>query len=251
MFEQSTLPNAPRRLWATCIGLSGQALVVTGLVMAPLIWPQTIERVAYATALATPGPPPAPPPKGSGARPQHRSATLRAARRDAFVAPVAVPTHAAIIVDPPPEVGNFGVPGGVQGGLEGGVPGGVLGSFVPDVRSAVVERPPEPVHVAAPMPAAVQRIVISGGKVNPAVPVFRPDPVYPPIARSMRVSGVVELVGVIGTDGRIRELRVIKGHPLLARAALDAVARWIYKPTLLNDKPVEVEAPITVTFRLN
>lgn len=67
----------------------------------------------------------------------------------------------------------------------------------------------------------------------------------------MRVSGVVELIGVIGTDGRIKELRVKSGHPLLARAALEAVARWIYKPTRLNGSPVEVEAPITVTFRLN
>jgi protein TonB len=228
--------------------LSGEALLVAGLALAPLIWPQVIPRVAYATALATPGPPPAPPPKGSGVRPQRRSAIVRV-RRDAFLAPAAVPIHAAMIVDPPPEVGNFGVPGGVEGGPEGGVPGG-LGIVVPDVRAAVVERPPEPVHRAPPV-APVTRLIRRGGDVNPAEPIFRPDPVYPPIARSMRVSGVVELIGVIGTDGRIKELRVKSGHPLLARAALDAVARWIYKPTLLNGSPVEVEGPITVTFRLN
>jgi protein TonB len=99
------------------------------------------------------------------------------------------------------------------------------------------------------VPAPVQRI--SGGRVRLAEPIFRPDPVYPAMARTMRVSGVVELIGVIGTDGHIKELRISRGHPLLAHAALDAVARWIYKPTLLNGNPVEVEAPITVTFTLH
>ena len=79
----------------------------------------------------------------------------------------------------------------------------------------------------------------------------RVEPQYPEMARKMRVAGVVELEGVIGTDGRLRELRVVNGHPLLARAALEAVRQWIYAPTTLNGDPVEVIAPITVTFRLN
>ena len=81
--------------------------------------------------------------------------------------------------------------------------------------------------------------------------IYRPEPSYPPLARQARVSGTVQLEGVIGTDGRLKELRVVSGHPLLARAALEAVSQWVYKPTLLNGRPVEVIAPITVTFRLN
>jgi protein TonB len=65
------------------------------------------------------------------------------------------------------------------------------------------------------------------------------------------VSGVVELLGVLSTDGRIHELKVVRGHPLLVAAALDAVRQWIYEPTLLNGQAVEVAAPITVTFTLN
>jgi protein TonB len=61
----------------------------------------------------------------------------------------------------------------------------------------------------------------------------------------------VELTGVIATDGRIRELRVVSGNPFLAQAALDAVRQWIYEPTGLNGEPVEVVAPITVYFHLN
>ena len=81
--------------------------------------------------------------------------------------------------------------------------------------------------------------------------VHRVEPQYPAIARQMRVQGVVELVGVIATDGHLKELRLVSGHPLLARAAMEAVSQWIYRPTTLNGEPVEVIAPITVTFRMN
>lgn len=75
-------------------------------------------------------------------------------------------------------------------------------------------------------------------------------PEYPPLARSARISGVVRLIGTIGKDGTIQNLQLISGHPLLARAALDAVRQWIYKPTLLNGSPVAVIAPIEVNFTL-
>jgi protein TonB len=67
----------------------------------------------------------------------------------------------------------------------------------------------------------------------------------------MRVSGTVELVGVIATGGRIRELKLLSGNPLLAPAALEAVRQWVYEPTLLNGEPVELIATISVIFRLN
>ena len=75
-------------------------------------------------------------------------------------------------------------------------------------------------------------------------------PVYPPIARAARISGVVRLIGTIGKDGAIQNLEIVSGHPLLARAALEAVRQWVYKPTLLNGIPVEVVAPIEVNFTL-
>ncbi|MBZ5609349.1 MAG: energy transducer TonB [Acidobacteriia bacterium] len=80
--------------------------------------------------------------------------------------------------------------------------------------------------------------------------VKRVIPEYPPLARSARVSGTVHLVGIIAKDGAIRNLELVSGHPLLTRAALEAVAQWIFKPTLLNGEPVEVIAPIDVNFSL-
>ncbi len=76
-------------------------------------------------------------------------------------------------------------------------------------------------------------------------------PSYPPLARQARISGTVQLVGVIARDGTIEDLRVVSGHPLLVKAALDAVRQWVYKPTLLNGEPVEVICPIDVHFTLN
>jgi len=75
-------------------------------------------------------------------------------------------------------------------------------------------------------------------------------PMYPPIARAARISGVVRLIGIIGKDGSIQNLEIVSGHPMLARAALEAVRQWVYKPTLLNGIPVEVTAPIEVNFTL-
>jgi protein TonB len=75
-------------------------------------------------------------------------------------------------------------------------------------------------------------------------------PVYPPIARTARISGVVRLIGTIGKDGSIQNLEIVSGHPMLARAALEAVRQWVYKPTLLNGIPVEVVSPIEVNFTL-
>jgi periplasmic protein TonB len=75
-------------------------------------------------------------------------------------------------------------------------------------------------------------------------------PDYPPLAKAARISGVVHLIGTIGKDGTIRNLQLVGGHPILARAALEAVEQWVYEPTLLNGAPVEVIAPIEVSFTL-
>jgi periplasmic protein TonB len=75
-------------------------------------------------------------------------------------------------------------------------------------------------------------------------------PDYPTLARTARISGVVHLVGTVGKDGTIRNLQFIDGHPMLAQAAMRAVSQWVYEPTLLNGEPVEVIAPIEVSFTL-
>jgi periplasmic protein TonB len=76
-------------------------------------------------------------------------------------------------------------------------------------------------------------------------------PIYPKFAIIARVSGTVHLIGTIGKDGRIEQVKVVSGPSLLVQAAVDAVRQWVYRPTMLNNKPVEVIAPIDVIFSLS
>jgi protein TonB len=78
----------------------------------------------------------------------------------------------------------------------------------------------------------------------------RVEPVYPPLARSARIQGQVVLSAVISKAGTIDNLRLISGHPMLVRAAIDAVSQWRYRPYILNDEVIEVETQITVNFVL-
>jgi TonB family protein len=97
--------------------------------------------------------------------------------------------------------------------------------------------------------AASQRIMI-GANVQESKLITRTPPVYPPLALQARVSGVVHLSAVIGKDGRVANLSLISGHPILIQAALDAVQQWVYQPTLLNGNPVEVATQVDVLFTL-
>ena len=73
---------------------------------------------------------------------------------------------------------------------------------------------------------------------------------YPPLAKMARIQGTVRLEAIISKDGTIQDLKVIQGHPLLVKAALEAVQRWRYQPTLLNGEPVEVVTEIDVNYTL-
>ena len=103
---------------------------------------------------------------------------------------------------------------------------------------------------APPAPDTSHRRIKTGGQVEAARLISRQDAIYPDLARRAGIQGDVVLHAIISTDGRILELRVVTGSPLLVRAAVDAVQQWRYKPTLLDGEPVEVETTITVTFIL-
>jgi protein TonB len=77
------------------------------------------------------------------------------------------------------------------------------------------------------------------------------EPVYPRLARAAGVEGTVELRAVITRQGTIEKLQVLRGPPLLVKAAVDAVAEWRYRPYVLNGEPVEVDTDVTVKFSLS
>jgi len=75
-------------------------------------------------------------------------------------------------------------------------------------------------------------------------------PEYPEVAKSARVQGAVILEAVIGADGKVQDVRVIKSIPLLDQAAIDTVKKWLFEPTIINGVAVPVITTVTVTFKL-
>lgn len=118
---------------------------------------------------------------------------------------------------------------------------------VPGAAAVIGEPPPAP---PAPKTEA-QKPVRPGGDIKQPVKIRDAAPVYPPIAQAARVQGSVILEAIIGIDGKVQDLRVLRSIPLLDQAAIDAVRRWEYSATLLNGVPVPVVMTVTVTFTLN
>ena len=102
--------------------------------------------------------------------------------------------------------------------------------------------PPPP-----PAPTAPVRV---GGNIRPPTKTRNVNPVYPQIAQSARVQGVVIIEATIRPTGKVTDARVLRSIPLLDQAALDAVRQWEYTPTLLNGVPVPVIMTVTVNFTL-
>jgi protein TonB len=87
--------------------------------------------------------------------------------------------------------------------------------------------------------------------VTPPVAVETVAPVYPELARRAHMEGVVVLEAVIGVDGWVRDVRVLRGAgPLLDPAALEAVKRWRYRAATVGARPVAVSLQVVITFSL-
>ena len=116
-----------------------------------------------------------------------------------------------------------------------------------DGIDAIPDAPPPPParRVELPQPMRV------GGIIRQPQKVHHVAPVYPEIARSARVSGIVILEATLAEDGSVRDVRVLRSVPLLDAAAVAAVREWRFTPTLLNGTPVAVVMTVTVAFNLN
>ena len=143
------------------------------------------------------------------------------------------------------ELSGQPAPAEVGGPVEIESGGDQLGFGIPG--SIGVRAPIQPPRPAPP----VQKVVLRSEGVMAGQLIHQVQPRYPEIARDMHLSGGVHLQAIIGTDGRVRDLEILDGNPILTRAAVEAVRQWRYKPTLLNGAPVEVETFITVNFVLS
>lgn len=127
----------------------------------------------------------------------------------------------------------------------------------PDVAPPVVAAPADDkalANIAAVSPASVAKPVASTVKVSQGVSqgllVKRVQPVYPSQALQMRLEGTVLLQANITKEGKISNVKVLKGDNVLAKAAIDAVKQWTYNPYLLNGEPVEIQTQMNITFKL-
>ena len=98
--------------------------------------------------------------------------------------------------------------------------------------------------------ASGTQVIRVGGNVQAANVIRKITPVYPVEAKRNRIQGVVRLGVRIDKDGNVSDVTVLSGDPALTYAAVDAVKQWLYKPTLLNGLPVEVQTEVNVNFTL-
>jgi TonB family protein len=125
-------------------------------------------------------------------------------------------------------------------------------------RIAELQRPAEMppraagVEFAEPFDQAMARLqpLRVGGSLRTPIKVKDVPPVYPAIAMSARVQGVVILEALVDSEGNVANARILKSLPLLDAAALQSVSQWKFAPTEVNGRPVALIMTITVSFAL-
>jgi len=250
MFSDSLLefgPQRNRKALATTMSFILNCLAIGTLLTLPLVFTEQLPKAQLLTFLVAPPPPPPPPPPAAAEQMQK---VIKQIQTDVLSTgqlrtPSKIPQKIQMIKEeeaPPPMPAVGGVVGGVPGGIPGGQLGGVIGGIVSATSSLA--------SVPKFVPVTPQRVRISQG-VTKGLLIQRVEPTYPPLARAARVQGEVILSAVIDTNGDIKNLQLVSGHPMLVPSAITAVRQWRYKPYLLNGQPVEVETTITVIFSLN
>jgi periplasmic protein TonB len=224
------LPHGRR--WTALTSFILQGILVSAALVLPLLHPADLPEAFMRHRIFVPmrlgdirsQPSPNISPRGGGVRLQAIIV------RNPFTFPSGH-NHAATVADrigpPDPQIGS------------GPDTGDRLGSLFTDGGARPVYHP---APVAKPRPISV---VMEGNLIH------RVEPLYPVIAKQIRLQGVVELRALVSSDGTIHQVQVVSGPAILAHAAIEAVNQWKYRPYYLNGVPISVETEITVKFTLN
>jgi periplasmic protein TonB len=240
--KNHTIQN--RRKWATLLSLVVELVIVGALVLIPAIVIQALPTPQLTTMLVAPPPPPPPPEPGAAVVKTTTSTAPVLRVNKVTLNALRTPTEIPKTIDMTPEAAAQAPPavGGVVGGVSGGVPGGVLGGTVGGFLSGIL-------NSGAILPPKPKTVRVSQG-VSEGLLVHKVTPQYPFIAKQAHVQGSVTLTAIIGTNGKVDNVQLEHGSPLLASAAVNAVKQWRYKPYVLDGSPVEVETTVTVNFNL-
>jgi protein TonB len=232
LIESSTEKKKTNTGWSVIVSAIIQISALSVLILIPLIYTQALPKAMLSTLLVAPPPPPPPPPPPVKAVIKPVARLIQSGK---LVQPRAIPKEVSVFKEAelPPDVSTNTTN---QTGVFGGIPGqGLMAGSGP------VPPPPKPA-----VPARIKQ----GGEVTAASIITQTRPAYPPLARQARIQGTVVLHAIIDKQGKVAQLEVVSGHPLLVQSALDAVKQWRYKPTQLNGDPVEVDTTIQVTFTM-
>jgi protein TonB len=226
-----------------------QFCTLTALLIVPLF--ATGSRLVLRPTNFVPLPPYGGAPKQDLPRSQQQPArthnpTILTGFHDPAPTPIRPPTKIPTTVEVDPNIGGSSyapvLGHGVTGAGFDGTP-----NLLEGLGNGSGPQPPRPEPTPAPPPR--KPITVSQG-VQLALLIHRVEPIYPNFARQAHREGVVELRATISSDGAVRDLQVLSGDPVLARAAQDAVAQWKFRPTLLNGVAVEVITFVTVKFHI-
>jgi protein TonB len=231
---ESTWDQSARRGWTTLASFTMQALALSLLFAISLIWierPPQVRWLQFTAPAAFTPPEPEQPARG------HRTAVaVSNPHPGEIIAPRWIPRQIATSDD------SDSVPAAPDFSAIGAGPGRGPGDGVPHSIG-------DPIPAVIPVrPAVVKPLLVS--HLAEANLLHKVQPSYPTLARQAHVQGTVELRAIISKAGTIENLVVVRGHPMLAPAAIDAVRQWRYRPYLLNNEPIEVETEITVNFVL-
>ena len=227
LFGDVTRPSISigNRKWYTVpVSLLSHAAVLATIVIVPLLAAPMLPGVTDNSPLTRliDVVPPTPPP------PPRKAETLKPIDN-----PNAAPTQAPPTIGEEPE--RFDTPEKIIPGIIGG-----------DINGdpSVLAPPPAPKPIPKSEPVRV------GGTVRTPIKTVHVNPVYPPIAQSARIQGIVIIEATISEQGRVINARILRSVPLLDQAAIDAVRQWEFTPTQLNGVAVPVIMTVTVNFTL-
>ena len=249
-FVESRRSRSAKKPVTVALSIAVHSCVVGALILVPLFQLQVLPQIE--------SDPPLPPfrmPKGiqvitvgpSGTGASHGPSFARP-----LTAPPAIPSTIELSADVgQPDIAStvgFGLPSsGNNISAPFGLPIGDGGPSIAPPPDKPAPPLPPPLPPAQPVYKSPQRV---GGDVQQAKLLEHPNPIYPRLAVTTRVQGVVVLEAVITREGTVDSVRVVSGHLLLVQAAIDAVRQWRYRPTLLNGQPVDVITTVTVNFTL-
>lgn len=215
------------------------AVLAVGILFGGQIKKQVFEEevdVKFVPQEAKPAPPPPPPPPPPPApKMASRAAPPLGSKQEA--PPTELPKSAAEEGDP----NNAKAEGPAGEGDPNGVVGGTgRGGYAPKPVETAPSAPPAP--PAPPMQVA---------EVSTApVPVEKSMPGYPEEARKQGIEATIVVKFVVGEEGQVEDLKILKGHPLFDDVVLSIVRKWTFRPATLEGKPVRMARMVKIPFRL-